>query len=256
MSDDELKRLLSEHSRLDPAGPEDNRPAVAVNMVSTVDGRTTIDGRVGALTSPPDQQLLRHLRSQADAVLVGANTIRREGYATLRSDPAPRSGSAPAGDATSKPAASSVSPGPSDQPWLCIVTQRLDLSPDLPALSNPDLKILIVTTSTTEIPGPRAAVEYLRLPGGGPVSMPHALHRLHDEWGFRRVVCEGGPSLNAHLLTEDCIDDLFLAISPLVSGDDAALTLINGALPTTIALSLRSHVTVEDFVFLRYGMRS
>jgi 5-amino-6-(5-phosphoribosylamino)uracil reductase len=238
----ELESLLAEHGRLDPAGPGEDRPRVALNMVASVDGRTTIAGRVGGLTSPADQRLLRQLRSQADAVLVGANTIRREGYGTLKSDQ------------FSATAADQGSSG-SQPPLLCIVTRRLDLPADLPALRNPDLTILIITTSTAEIAASRARVEYLRLPDGGPVSMLAALHELHARWGMRRVVCEGGPSLNAHLLTEDCVDDLFLALSPIVSGDDSALTLINGALPTSVDLSLRSHVAVDDFVFLRYQVQ-
>jgi len=251
LSEDEFATFLSEHGRLDPAGPNDERPRVALNMVTSVDGRTTIAGRVGGLTSPPDQRLLRHLRSQADAVLVGANTVRREGYATLRTDSITANPSRPPGNPSS-----AADPSSSPKwPRLCIVTRRLDLSPEMPALSNPDMSIVIVTTSTDEVPSPPASVEYLRLPEGGPVSMRFALHELHERWGFRRVVSEGGPSLNAHLLAEDCVDDLFLAISPLVSGDDAALTLINGALPSPADLSLRSHAAVGDFVFLRYQVQ-
>ena len=61
-------------------------PAVAINMVTSVDGGTTLNGRVGRLTGPADQELLRRLREEADAVLVGAATVRAEGYSRLLRD--------------------------------------------------------------------------------------------------------------------------------------------------------------------------
>jgi hypothetical protein len=54
-----------------------------VNMVSTVDGAATLGGRVGTLTGPADQGLLVLLRALADVLLVGAGTIRAEGYGPL-----------------------------------------------------------------------------------------------------------------------------------------------------------------------------
>src|SRR3546814_15533367 len=58
----------------------DGRPWVLANMVSGLDGSTAIGGRVGALSSPTDRQLFVDLRSVADVVLVGAETVRRERY--------------------------------------------------------------------------------------------------------------------------------------------------------------------------------
>src|SRR3954452_19669359 len=65
----------------DPAA--DDLPAIAPNMVMSIDGATTIGGRVGELTGPADQALLYRLRAEADAVLVGAGTVRAEGYGHL-----------------------------------------------------------------------------------------------------------------------------------------------------------------------------
>jgi riboflavin biosynthesis pyrimidine reductase len=61
-------------------------PAIAINMVTSVDGATTLGGRVGLLTGPADQALLRRLREESDAVLVGAATVRAEAYSRLLRD--------------------------------------------------------------------------------------------------------------------------------------------------------------------------
>ncbi|HEY1917546.1 MAG TPA: dihydrofolate reductase family protein [Streptosporangiaceae bacterium] len=57
---------------------------VMANMVGGLDGTTAIGGRVGALSTPPDAQLFRRIRALADVVLVGAETVGREGYGSVR----------------------------------------------------------------------------------------------------------------------------------------------------------------------------
>jgi RibD C-terminal domain len=55
-----------------------DRPYLALNMVSSLDGRATLAGRTSGLSSELDRTLFHHLRSQADAVMVGAGTLREE----------------------------------------------------------------------------------------------------------------------------------------------------------------------------------
>ncbi len=94
-------------------------------MVESIDGRATIGGRVGALTGPVDQRIVYALRAQADALLVGAGTVRNERYGGLFPD-------VPAG---------------ADQPLVVIVSGRLDLPADLPLLGEPDARVVIATPS-------------------------------------------------------------------------------------------------------------
>ncbi len=70
------------------AGLDDAGPITVGVMVSSVDGRATIDGRVGGLTGPADQRVLLGVRERAAAVLVGARTVRTEGYDRLLDDAA------------------------------------------------------------------------------------------------------------------------------------------------------------------------
>ncbi len=57
-------------------------------MVTSVDGRATIDGRVGELTGKPDQRVLLSLREHAAAVVIGSGTKGAEGYDGLLDDAA------------------------------------------------------------------------------------------------------------------------------------------------------------------------
>lgn len=58
-------------------------PITVAVMVSSVDGRATVGGRVGELTGPADQRVLLGAREQAAAVVVGGHTVRAEGYVGL-----------------------------------------------------------------------------------------------------------------------------------------------------------------------------
>lgn len=57
---------------------------VRVNMIASLDGAAFFDGVAGPLSDPTDQNLLLTLRGYADVILVGAGTVRAEGYGPVR----------------------------------------------------------------------------------------------------------------------------------------------------------------------------
>lgn len=59
------------------------RPWVVLSMISSADGAITLDGSSGPLGSAADQAVFLHLHRSADAVLVGAETVRRDVYQPL-----------------------------------------------------------------------------------------------------------------------------------------------------------------------------
>lgn len=67
---------------------DDPGPVTVAVMVSSVDGRATVEGRVGELTGSADQQVLLGARERAAAVVVGERTVRAEGYVGLLGDEA------------------------------------------------------------------------------------------------------------------------------------------------------------------------
>src|SRR5690348_17525467 len=71
--------------RRDGASPAGSS-RLLVNMVSTVDGRATLGGRSAPLSGTADRALFHGLRSAADAVLVGAGTVRMERYGRIVKD--------------------------------------------------------------------------------------------------------------------------------------------------------------------------
>ncbi len=198
--------------RLADHAPPD-RPYLVVNMVASADGKAAIDGRTKALGNAADRELFHHLRTQADAVLVGAGTVRAERYGRIIRDPRLRQKRA--------------DEGLTEDPLAIVVSGRLDLPADLPLLQDPDSRVLVLTTSQASVPEAQARVEYHREPGQA-VDLAVAMRSLRAEGGVRSVLCEGGPTLNSHLLAGGLVDELFLALSSRVLGGADALSIVAG----------------------------
>ena len=114
------------------------RPYLGINMVSSLDGKATLDWRTKGLSTDVDRRLFHHLRTQADAVMVGAGTAREERYGRITKNDELRQKRANEGLV---PDALAV-----------VVSGRLDLPPDLPLLNAPEQRVVIATASEEEIP--------------------------------------------------------------------------------------------------------
>jgi riboflavin biosynthesis pyrimidine reductase len=182
------------------------RPYVVLNMVATVDGRATLDGRSGPLSDPADRALFHALRAAVDAVMAGAGTMRTERYGPIVPDPERRRLRAERGLA--------------ERPLACVVSAGLaGLTPELPLLADADSRVIVLTPSSRTLPAVTADVDYVRARAqDGSLDLTAALVELHDRMHVRTLLCEGGPHLNAQLLSAGLVDELFLSISPLLGG--------------------------------------
>jgi len=204
-SPEELASRLELHN-LAPTG----RPYLGVNMVSSLDGKATLDWRTKGLSTDVDRRLFHHLRTQADAVMVGAGTVREERYGRMTKNDELRQKRANEGLV---PDALAV-----------VVSGRLDLPPDLPLLNEPEQRVVIATGSEEELPGVTGAVEYARTGD----DLPRLLAYLHEEHGVRSILCEGGPTLNSFLFAADLVDELFLTMNPKIVSGASTITIVAG----------------------------
>jgi riboflavin-specific deaminase-like protein len=219
----------------DRAPPE--RPYLALNMVSSLDGKATIDWRTKGLSTELDRELFHHLRTQADAVMVGAGTARTERYGRMAKSDELR-------DKRERE-------GLARDPLAVVVSARLDLPADLPLLNEPEQRVLIATGSDATLPGLGDQVEYARLGD----DLPLLAARLRGEYGVRSVLCEGGPTLNSYLLAAGLVDELFLTLNPKLAGGAAALTIVAGReLVEPAELGLVSVAEGEGDLFTRWRL--
>jgi 5-amino-6-(5-phosphoribosylamino)uracil reductase len=213
------------------------RPYVALNMVSSLDGKATLDWRTKGLSTEADRQLFHHLRTQVDAIMVGAGTARTERYgAMVKSD-----------ELRAKREREGLRP----VPLAVVVSASLSLPTDLPLLQAPEQPVVVVTAADRELPPVPAPVEYLRVGS----DLPLALARLREQHGVRSLLCEGGPTLNSYLLSATLVDELWLTLNPKLIGGQAALTIVAGReLVEPAELELVSVATGDGDLFTRWRL--
>jgi riboflavin biosynthesis pyrimidine reductase len=239
-----IEQIVRDLSFADRAGAE--RPHLLLNMVSTLDGRATLDGRSGPIGNRADRELFHGLRTAVDAVLVGAGTARAEHYRRLIRDVSGR--------------ALRRGRGLVEEPLACIVSGRLALSgEDIPLLNDPAAHVAILTASNESLPRLGAQIEYVRAERDGRLDLAGALAQLHERFGVRTLLGEGGPHLNAQLLAAGLVDELFLSLAPLLAGGGEggeALRILAGAeLSPPVHAELLGVLESESHLFLRYGLR-
>jgi riboflavin biosynthesis pyrimidine reductase len=229
------------------SGPP-SRPYVVLNMVSTVDGHATLGGRSGGLSSRADRELFHGLRMAVDAVIAGAGTVRVERYGRIIPDESRRR--------------QRVEQGRSEEPLACIVSGRLALEGDIPLLADPAAKVAILTSSTASLPASAAEIYYIRAERDGLLDLPAALAELRERFAVRTLLCEGGPHLNMQLLEAGLVDELFLSLSPQLTGGEEtagneALRILAGPqLEPPVELALLSVLEQDSHLFLRYRVCS
>jgi riboflavin-specific deaminase-like protein len=181
------------------------RPWVAIGMVSSVDGGAAVDGATESLGGAADRVAFRRLRDAADAILVGAGTVRDEHYGPPI--------------ATEGRRRDRVARGLSEVPRLVIVSGRLALDAGHRVFSRPDLRPLVATSGSTpesDVRRLQSVADVIRVGERG-VDVAELVASL-PSFGLGRILCEGGPTLNAALLEADLVDEVFLTLTPSLLG--------------------------------------
>jgi riboflavin biosynthesis pyrimidine reductase len=191
------------------------RPWVRANFVMAADG--SFAGPLGlsdGISGPADKRVFGLLRRLADVVVVGAGTVRAEGY------------------------------GPARLP-IAVVTNRLHLDLEHPLFTQAEHRTIVITS---ELPGEERlaaarAVADVVVAGEQLVGMASAMAAL-SERGFRRILTEGGPMLFGEVVATGLLDELCLTLSPVLAGGPAGL-LDGIPLPQPVPLTT-GHLLEED----------
>ncbi len=227
---DDILGLVLESSR-----PSSARPWVIVNMVSSLDGATTIDGRSSDLGDDDDRELFRAFRTAADVILVGAGTARAENYGPVRMS----------ADRIERRRGL----GLPDVPRIAVLTGRLDLEPAARLFSDPAQKPLILTGSASPPARREAISEVAEVAVLEDLGAEAVLDRLGD---FGVILCEGGPDLNSQLAEVRRIDDLNLTVTPLITGGTSKRIVEGANVHPPFEMRLDRILSGERSMFLRY----
>jgi len=213
-------------------------PRVRANFIASLDGAATHEGRTGGLNNADDKQVFDLLRMLCDVLLVGAGTLRAEGYADLRLEPAA--------------VAWRTRQGLAAQPTLAIVSGRLDLSPDMAALAQAPARPVILTHGRSPLEKRQRLSQAADVVVCGTQALDaRAMLANLAQRGLRQVLCEGGPHLLGTLIEADCLDELCLTLSPVLENGSAG-RITAGAPLTPRGMRLGHVLAAGDMLMLRY----
>jgi riboflavin biosynthesis pyrimidine reductase len=201
-----------------------SRPYVIINMVASVDGKTAVGGKASPLGTDVDRQTMRNLRSRADAVMIGANTLRAEKLSLGLDVPSHR-----------------------PQPLAIIATKSGDVPLERNLILGEGQELILLSPGESE-----SLSDY--------VNLGEDLVRLKAERGVDLLLVEGGPTLNRALVSGSLADELFLTLAPKLLGADAseARTILDGGplSPDAPTPNLLSVYLADHELFLRYTLNA
>jgi riboflavin biosynthesis pyrimidine reductase len=222
--------------------PERDGTWVRANFITSVDGGATAGDSSGAMGGPGDRLVFNLLRELADVIVVGAGTVRVEGYSGAHVGAAQRQ--------------RRQARGQSEVPQLAIVTRSGHLSRDMAVFTRTEVPPLVLTCTAAadEARNLLAGLcEVLDCSGDDPGAVDEAtLLAVLGARGMHRILTEGGPTLLDSLMDRDMLDELCLTIAPyLVGGQARRIATGPGRLLTRMRCA---HVLTDEagYLYTRY----
>jgi len=223
------------------AYPDVREPWLRANMVSTLDGAAQHDGRSQPISSATDMRIFGVLRGLADVVVVGAETVRQEGYRPAR--------------AREAFAALREAAGQGPAPAIAVVSASLDLDFSLPLFTSPLVPTLVLTGAAAapdRIAAAEKAGAQVVIAGDGlGVDPARAVGALGDR-GLTRLLTEGGPRLLGQFVAAGVLDELCLSVSPMLAVGDAQRIASGPSIAVPKRFELVSLLEEAGFLYTRY----
>lgn len=189
--------------------PVPARPYTVASCAVSVDGY--LDDASGPrliLSGPEDLDEVDDLRATADAILVGAGTIRADNPRLLIRDAARITRREREG----RPA----------HPRRVTLTATGDLDSHAHFFTGPGAPLVYATASAAKAARDNLGERAVVIDAGPQLTLANVLEDLHTERAVATVLIEGGSQILRELLAANLADELRLAIAPFFVGDPAA----------------------------------
>ncbi|OYT26693.1 MAG: 2,5-diamino-6-(ribosylamino)-4(3H)-pyrimidinone 5'-phosphate reductase [Thermoprotei archaeon ex4572_64] len=181
------------------------KPYLILACAVTIDGRIASITRYSKLSCPYDLKRLHELRANVDAVMVGANTV-----------------------ITDNPELT-VRYVKGKNPLRVVIDGRLRIPLNAKILNTTKAKTLVITSRKA----PLSMIEKLKsknvivwMVNGEVIDLKEVLEKLYVELNIRKVLVEGGGTLNWYLIKQDLIDEMRITVTPYIFG--AGISVFQG----------------------------
>lgn len=189
-----------------PLSKQNRKPYVILNSAMTLDGKIATKTEDSAISSLEDWERVRKLRAEVDAIMIGVNTL-------LTDNP-------------------KLTVKPSKGKFKVIVDSQAKTPPNAKILKYAEeSKVIIATTSKAPLEKIKklkeAGAEVIVAGSGRQVDLTLLLKKL-GEMGVKKLLLEGGGTLNWGMIKKTLVDEVKVAIAPVIVGGTRAVTLVEG----------------------------
>jgi 2,5-diamino-6-(ribosylamino)-4(3H)-pyrimidinone 5'-phosphate reductase len=224
-----------------------DRPYIILNMAMSMDGKiATANRAITTFGSQRDHVELLKLRATADAVMCGARTADSEPVNM--------------GPGGAKYQKIRLANKLIEHNLRIVVSGNASLSPDATLFKHTFSPVLLITSQVAakkKIKSLAGKVGGLFLSPEKSVDLPAAMTWLNKEWKINRLICEGGPTLNAAMFKAKLIDEIRITLCPVIVGGKEAPTIVEGEIADKLSdarlFKLTKKKQVGDEIFLTYS---
>lgn len=226
-------------------------PFVSINVAMTADGKLAPATRhFVPFTTKRDQELMLELRAEFDAVMSGARTVDL-GEVTL-------------GTGGEKYKKKRRKLGLKEEHIRVIVSGSGTLDPKAHIFTSKRATspIIVLTTERAgkRLPALQKAADAVHVSKGKDLDFRSALAWLRQEWGVKRLLCEGGGAINGGLFLAGVVNEIYLTIAPVILGGRNAPTMADGAgfpkLSDALPLKLKRQQRIGDELYTVWSVTS
>ena len=220
------------------------RPFVFINAAMSADGKiSTVKRTQTRISGTEDFERVDALRAGSDAIMVGIGTVLADNPSlTVKSE---------------KRREKRKRAGKDDNPWRIVVDSTARTPVDAEVLNKGEGKRIIAVSQRAilEDMGRLGEKAEIMVCGKEEVDLKKL---LYDLWlrGVRRVMVEGGATLNWSLISQKLVDEIYTYVGNMILGGETAPTLVDGGgfgeEDAMVKLELLGVVKLDEGVLLRW----
>lgn len=219
--------------------PLDNRPFVFLSAAISLDGQiATVHGDV-LLSNSKDWIRVHHLRAKSDAIMVGSGTIRADDSKLTVNERL-------------------VGTRIKNQPIRIVVSSNGKIPLKSRVITHrPDIQTIIATTSqcsrSQKHKLEKRGCQVIECGKGPLTDLPQLLYILKIDFHVGKLMVEGGSRLNGEMLNQQLIDEIHVAIAPVICGQGVPLFNLSKIIPSfskSPYFEIKTHSKIDDMILL------
>ncbi|MDR0900475.1 MAG: 2,5-diamino-6-(ribosylamino)-4(3H)-pyrimidinone 5'-phosphate reductase [Methanobrevibacter sp.] len=214
------------------------KPYVILNAAMTLDGKIATKTGSSEISGSEDLERVHKLRKEVDGIMVGINTV-------IADDP--------------RLTVHKIASKKEDNPIRIVVDSKGKTPIDSRILNNDADTIIAISGNNQEKANDFYDKADIFVSGKEQVNLNELMNYLYKK-GIKTLMLEGGSTLNFSMIKEGLIDEIKIAIAPMIAGGKDSKTLFDGNgfdfMKDAIQLDLENSYSLGKDFILEYKVKN